>query len=1811
MARHSQCSSAGDNPLNPNYLPPHYREEYRLAIDALIEDDLEGYYHFLQKADVVDFLSPPEIQYIQESVQLPQEIGNEQRYVETNGDGSSDTYWPIHSDLDAPGLDLGWPQLHSFIGPTEITTLVNPPEPDMPSIKEQARRLIKNAQQVIAIVMDMFTDVDILHDILTAAMRNVAVYILLDEQNTHHFVNMVSNCRVNLQSFQFVRVRTVSGITYHCRSGKSFKGQMMDRFLLTDCRAVLSGNYSFMWSFEKIHRCMAHLFLGQLVSTFDEEFRILFAQSEPLIIENTFMPMEEFSLTQSRQYPSERPSLYKDSRNFLSPEFAHSEEWGRHSYDERVDVDWRLMPKRKEILQSPADIYSRFPSQQMRMDPSFEQSPSRMPLAENPTFKRHSYAEGGRGRYPFLSMPEPETQGRQFHRHPYLGPGKESEYNAYDKFWNQDFQLADQHADPTLAHEMEPPDNFEPVLNYLSSVRNVEYDQSSDKLSAEAVDLPFSSAYPKRLCSGQPYACQKSPAPSKSAEQKAFFPEPNPARKDPSVKRGLRDWRISSYLSAYDSKGDEGLPLEPPNVSDPFEDSTKVLPPITSRIDFSTPKIPNVREFKVPAMPRASQIPGYAKTATRELPRKLTDDLSSSVVEETKATPSPSESSSTTEGERMEEAEQKEHITSLPNREDSFRRKYNAAIPRCSRLRSSLIFSSLDQQHAQDAKSTPGQNEEESEKTESEPTKQSLISHLLGQRKTTAREPFEWSRYINKSATFDSATDSSKPEKSEADRQTPSNDENTKDPSENNEESLKPLNAGQIEQTTSSPSVSKPANPECPDKHTKPKKSLLSASTYVDMNDPDARLMFFKELAAKRKAAKAEKSQELIQVDQPTVIKTIPSVKKETSDPEDLTETATPYRICTKSDEDEKIIEEISIKQPMELNNTSSGKQESGPEEAASTVTAKDKLSSEKHSVKYPTKQESALRETTDQMSATAESTETPKEKESKGNSSVKQPMDKHSFSVKQEDLDPNEPIEKIREAVTPIETMKEETLNKPPTDEKTSISLTTEINHNEPAEKMAASVLSMKTPKDECKEVSVKPLKTETNVLIKNQEFTTEETTEKQAATTTSTKLAGEKKGKVSITQPVGIKSDTRTEKEEPFPKETLDETALVTMAVYVKPSANLQNISLVKEEDSGREEMSRQRASPGGAARGAEAEKGKEKVPSKQTVELEPEICAKKEQSDARDMAETFAAASLPTKPAEAEKTKEKVQMTQPTELMSVKNEEQDPKGKAGRIPAEVSERNSESKNTEPAALPPLLPENSESEISSTISSMVTSALRSLSNSVDSDSHIDVGHLPVGSSLHCTPTETVSSNLVPEISEHSVNSSLQAVEEECIGQTEQEPVPACQDSASQLTSPETPSADDSEHAPSELCLEGFTGDSELHTSSPESVESLDPAHLDETLPKSENSLLLHVTEERYENLEITLQVRADGTPPSPNPPETDQNEFTVTFPSTPNPKSEDFPEETQSHASPDSPTNASQSDITDPRISALPSSEANLTGPVPLSHSETASCLAPCDSAEPVLSPEGKETPSALHSPSHNPSLSDQISTDLKKSPSTDLHSPTESTSNVPPVSDLTCKLPKAVISEHQSPEPQVPAQNSKESSQTEVSHGREMPETVEEKDETTDTTNNSSIAQESADSERTNDQVGKKNYSEPQEVTPDDVIPPSPQSKLPQSSQSRYQSSTANVISSSNLRDDTKLLLGQISAHSQSRNEVSKDAAVTDDEKEDKADKNAKRKETAFRSFVRGQPNSNQERDKLLERIQSMRKERKVYSRFEMAS
>lgn len=56
--------------------------------------------------------------------------------------------------------------------------------------------------QVIAVAMDIFTDIDIFADLLEATKRNVAVYIVLDKQNAHHFTAMVANCGVNLDQIK-------------------------------------------------------------------------------------------------------------------------------------------------------------------------------------------------------------------------------------------------------------------------------------------------------------------------------------------------------------------------------------------------------------------------------------------------------------------------------------------------------------------------------------------------------------------------------------------------------------------------------------------------------------------------------------------------------------------------------------------------------------------------------------------------------------------------------------------------------------------------------------------------------------------------------------------------------------------------------------------------------------------------------------------------------------------------------------------------------------------------------------------------------------------------------------------------------------------------------------------------------------------------------------------------------------------------------------------------------------------------------------------------------------------------------------------------------------------------------------------------------------------------------------------------------------------------------------------------------------------------------------------------------------------------
>ncbi|MGH0173400.1 UNVERIFIED_CONTAM: hypothetical protein FKN15_065498 [Acipenser sinensis] len=832
MARPSQCSSQGDNPLDPNYLEPHYREEYRLAIDALAEDDLEGYYHFLQSQGMPDFLAEPEIKHIQQTLQVPRmAVQSDCLYLEggfEDPDSSSGTYWPMHSDLDAPGLDMGWPDLRSFVGPTEVTTLVNPPNPNMPSIKEQARRLIRSAQQ-------------------------------------------------------FMRVRTVAGITYFCRTGKSFKGQVMERFLLVDCRAVLSGNYSFMWSFEKIHRCIAHVFLGELVATFDEEFRILFAQSQPLVLENALVPMpgervygsnhfmwsfekihrciahvflgelvatfdEEFRILFAQSQPlvlenalvpmpGERvygsnqyrshvraPPVMKPM-HYLQAEVSLA---SQHSYSfDRMDLD-RDLPlhfRREDPFPNTMEGSSmQMFNRKFKMEHSL-MNPGRSVMAtkqmELEAYKRHSFAEGTRESYSsskqFMkqrvmnNVEEMETQSSHFQRQQVYQidrpfdhnrqEGTGSGHGIFEKIRSSRMgyqQMEDFPDDSRFRVEPQNVGGYQALLDYVPSNASKEVKHGSGNLLISGEGRQ-GKATQRSQNIGHTYACQLSPTQKQPSDQNQLFHDSSLDRQpqDSTVKKGLRKWRISSYLSAYQDSREEGA-QQPITELEAFDDSPQ---PSEELFTGPEPSVPRFLTREAPKMP----------TFKPSEPPRFTRMIVPQIVKDSSASGSTSEIADETDSKELGEVALSKH--------ESIRHRLNPMLQRSSRLRSSLIFSSSKQEQHSSSLHTQKEQSIGESKEENDPFKPSItLAQILDKRRSIAREPFDFH-----------LTDQSKAS------------------------------------TKASPLVElqKVPPPEEPQK-VSPQEKLSEVPSgaptrsmdMVNMNDPNVRLSVFKELAAKRKAAK-------------------------------------------------------------------------------------------------------------------------------------------------------------------------------------------------------------------------------------------------------------------------------------------------------------------------------------------------------------------------------------------------------------------------------------------------------------------------------------------------------------------------------------------------------------------------------------------------------------------------------------------------------------------------------------------------------------------------------------------------------------------------------------------------------------------------------------------------------------------------------------------------------------------------------------------------------------------------------------------
>uniref|UniRef100_A0A8C3T722 Family with sequence similarity 83 member G n=1 Tax=Chelydra serpentina TaxID=8475 RepID=A0A8C3T722_CHESE len=313
-----------------------YSEEQRLALEALVSKGPQAFYEVLKKENIRDFLSELELKKITESLET-YDPGSE--FIPRHGGGDSDgdctsqggegelapslEYWPQRSDRSIPQLDLGWPETAAYRGVTRAVVYMQPPIDGQAHIKEVVRKMIVQAQKVVAVVMDMFTDVDIFKDLLEAGFkRKVGIYIIVDETNVKYFLQMClplagfPGCGNNL------RVRTTGGTEFFTRSATRFKGALAQKFMFVDGDRAMCGSYSFTWSAARTDRNVISVLSGQVVEAFDKQFQELYLMSRGLSLKS--IPMEEEPEPEPFTLPSVMPVTPANAmvKKLINPKYA-------------------------------------------------------------------------------------------------------------------------------------------------------------------------------------------------------------------------------------------------------------------------------------------------------------------------------------------------------------------------------------------------------------------------------------------------------------------------------------------------------------------------------------------------------------------------------------------------------------------------------------------------------------------------------------------------------------------------------------------------------------------------------------------------------------------------------------------------------------------------------------------------------------------------------------------------------------------------------------------------------------------------------------------------------------------------------------------------------------------------------------------------------------------------------------------------------------------------------------------------------------------------------------------------------------------------------------------------------------------------------------------------------------------------------------------------------------------------------------------------------------------------------------------------
>ncbi|KAM7114894.1 protein FAM83F [Molossus nigricans] len=273
----------------------YYCERRRAALEALLGGGEQAYRERVKKEQLRDFLSSEERQALC-AAWSPYEDPAPAAATTSRGKSKAKAkappqtpaepceslaYWPDRSDTEVPPLDLGWTDTGFYRGVSRVTLFTHPPkEEKAPHLKQVIRQMIQQAQKVIAVVMDLFTDGNIFQDIVDAASkRRVPVYIILDEAGVKYFLEMCQGLELTDFRIRNIRVRSVTGMGFCLPTGK-IKGTLSSKFLMVDGEKVATGSYRFTWSSSYVDRNLLLLLTGQNVEPFDVEFRELYAISE-------------------------------------------------------------------------------------------------------------------------------------------------------------------------------------------------------------------------------------------------------------------------------------------------------------------------------------------------------------------------------------------------------------------------------------------------------------------------------------------------------------------------------------------------------------------------------------------------------------------------------------------------------------------------------------------------------------------------------------------------------------------------------------------------------------------------------------------------------------------------------------------------------------------------------------------------------------------------------------------------------------------------------------------------------------------------------------------------------------------------------------------------------------------------------------------------------------------------------------------------------------------------------------------------------------------------------------------------------------------------------------------------------------------------------------------------------------------------------------------------------------------------------------------------------------------------------------------